>query len=438
MQKHFTSILFFCLAILICSCSVGKKGISSKQFRTLIDESTAFNQHNTGFALYDPEKDRMLHGFNSHQYYVPASNTKLFTFYAGLHLLGDSVPGLRYMEQGDSLVFWGTGDPSFLYPDSDNGRVYNFLKEQKKTLYFSDDNDMSVRKGPGWSWDWYGLAFAPEVTPFPINSNVIKFSLSGKGEKPAASPLFFNRYIDEQPSRDYQSTLARALDDNAYYYRRDEDVRAATRYIPFKYSPQMVTGFLEDTLLKPVNYARVPLTGSAKTLMSVPSDSLYKRMLQKSDNMIAEQLLLMYSGIISDTLNSRMAIRYFQDSLLLDFPDEPQWSDGSGLSKYNLFTPRTMIHLLKAIQQMVPEERLFAMLPAGGESGTIKNLYKAEQPYVFAKTGTLSNTTALSGYIKTSTGKTLLFCFFHNNFVGDSASLKRSMEEVLREVRDRY
>jgi D-alanyl-D-alanine carboxypeptidase/D-alanyl-D-alanine-endopeptidase (penicillin-binding protein 4) len=49
-------------------------------------------------------------------------------------LIGDSIPGLAYVERGDSLIFWGTGDPSFLHPRLDSGKVYNFLKNSDKKI----------------------------------------------------------------------------------------------------------------------------------------------------------------------------------------------------------------------------------------------------------------------------------------------------------------
>ena len=77
----------------------------------------------------------------------------------------------------------------------------------------------------------------------------------------------------------------------------------------------------------------------------------------------------------------------------------------------------------------MPGERLFHIFPAGGKSGTIEKWYggKAE-PYVFAKTGTLSNKHCLSGYIKTESGRLLIFSFMHNNYVGSPEPVKKEME----------
>ena len=81
------------------------------------------------------------------------------------------------------------------------------------------------------------------------------------------------------------------------------------------------------------------------------------------------------------------------------------------------------------------------LLPIGGVDGTIKNWYapdEDEAPYVFAKTGTLSNNHSLSGFVKTKKGKLLTFSFMNNNYSGSSSEVKFEMEKVLRMVRDRY
>ena len=161
-------------------------------------------------------------------------------------------------------------------------------------------------------------------------------------------------------------------------------------------------------------------------------------MMQVSDNFIAEQIMLMVAQTISDTLNTKICIDYVTENFLTDLPDKPIWRDGSGLTRYNLFTPRSIVKLWEKIYDIIPKERLFPLLTTGGVSGTIKNWYAADEPYVFGKTGTLANNHSLSGFIQTKKGKTLIFSFMHNNYVTGSAKFKTKMQQMLETIRDKY
>jgi D-alanyl-D-alanine carboxypeptidase/D-alanyl-D-alanine-endopeptidase (penicillin-binding protein 4) len=100
-----------------------------------------------------------------------------------------------------------------------------------------------------------------------------------------------------------------------------------------------------------------------------------------------------------------------------------------------MFTPRSMIWLLDKIDdEFATDEKLFELLATGGESGTIRNWYAARDggaPYVFAKTGTLSNNHCLTGFLITDSGLKLYFSFMNNHYVTSSSVVKEEMEKIL-------
>lgn len=63
----------------------------------LINESVVLRQHQVGVTITDVATGSNLYHLNDDRYFTPASTMKLFSFYAGLHLLGDSLPSLRYV-----------------------------------------------------------------------------------------------------------------------------------------------------------------------------------------------------------------------------------------------------------------------------------------------------------------------------------------------------
>jgi len=426
----------YILVVFFISWCGGCSPISKKSLdKTFRQTDKNFKDH-TGFALYDPEKQNTLYEYKSSHYFTPGSNTKIFTFFSCLTLLGDSIPALKYVQQGDSLIFWGTGDPSFLYKEVfDNRRVYSFLKSTSRSLYFSDQNFQTTNFGPGWAWDDYNDYYSAERSPFPVYGNIL--SLRAYGKSVEIQPPYFKNYIKVE-GKEEKAKVIRRLESNEFVFHPNFSQKEFKADVPFKASGELTSTLLTDTLKKMVRLVAKPLSKSALTLYSTPVDTLYKVMMQESDNLIAEQLLLICSGTLSDTLQPEIAIRYMKKNLLNDLKDEPRWVDGSGLSRYNLFTPRSVVQLWDKIYRRLPRERLFALLATGGKSGTIKNWYYGKEPYIFGKTGSLSNNHCLSGYLVTKKGKTLIFAFMNNNFTTAVNDIRRNMENILRSIYESY
>lgn len=429
-------VIIFLLGCLAAGCSPVSKKQLTKTFRTTEQKF----QHHAGFVLYDPASRKTLFAYNGDRYFTPASNTKIFTLYAALTLLGDSVPGLHYLERGDSLIISGTGDPSFLYPYTfSNSVVYDFLKNTRHDIYYTEGHFNTTPLGPGWAWSDYLYSYSVERSAFPIYGNFFTVSRNAQ-QKLVVSPSYFKKYFWLADSVQ-RSEILREIGSNQVEYYPGKIQRPAEKWeVPFKPNPVLVAGLLSDTLKRTVWLLDkpIPLAAGRKTLFSVPTDSLLKTMMQQSDNFIAEQVLLMCAQAISDTLQPETAIRYMNTNHLADLPDKPVWVDGSGLSRYNLFTPQSIVSLWEKIYADVERERLFSLLAIGGKAGTLKNWYKSDVPYLYGKTGTLSNNHSVSGFLITKKGRTLIFSFMNSNFTAPVGDVRRQMEIILKQIRDSY
>jgi len=163
-------------------------------------------------------------------------------------------------------------------------------------------------------------------------------------------------------------------------------------------------------------------------------------MLQPSDNFIAEQLLLVCSSAKFGVLNTDSVINYSKAHFLNDLPDTPRWVDGSGLSRYNMFTPRSIVALLVKILASKDEQVVHSLLPQGGVAGTIKNAYKTDngQVFVWAKTGSLTYDYNQSGYLITRKGRRLAFSFMNNNFTEHPRAVRDEMVRIMTYIHDNY
>ena len=89
------------------------------------------------------------------------------------------------------------------------------------------------------------------------------------------------------------------------------------------------------------------------------------------------------------------------------------------------------------LNQAEAGERIKTILPTGND-GTLEGLYKSEEGYIFAKTGTLSGVVALSGFLYTKKNKMLIFSILVNNHQASATQVRRAMEKFVRGLRERY
>jgi serine-type D-Ala-D-Ala carboxypeptidase/endopeptidase (penicillin-binding protein 4) len=423
----------FLILLSVAACSPVSKSALNKKFQAT---ETKFQDH-VGFSLYDPEKGKTVFEYNGDKYFTPASNTKIFTLYASVKILGDSVPALTYVENSDSIILWGTGDPSFLYKNVfNNFRAYDFLKAQVKPIYLSNSNFRTAHFGSGWAWDDYNSEYSVEKTHFPIFGNA--FQVKIWNEKIFVQPTMFDTLQSRGDSLNRRDVI-RDVNSNRF---KIHPGRIPTKQedwsIPIRLDHALVCNLLADTLKKVIVPISKQKPAATKTFFSIPADSLYRELMQDSDNFIAEQLLLMCADVLSDTLQPEITIKYAKDNLLKDLQDVPKWVDGSGLSRYNLFTPRSIVQMWRKIEEVKPRQQLLPLLATGGKYGTIKNWYKSDKPYIFGKTGTLSNNHSLSGYLVTRSGKTLIFSFMSNNFLSPMNQIRTNMQEILYTLYEKY
>ena len=415
---------FLLLLSLVFACTPARH--IHRELRT----KPAYTDHFTGVALYDPVRQRALIQHNADKPFVPASNTKLFSFYAGLLYLPDSLPALRYTVRADSLIFWGTGNPLLLHPDLPDTTVLTFLRNRPERLFFSATNYTGPRFGPGWAWDDYNDDYSPELAPLPIYGNVIRF------RNGMVSPRLLADSV-HVAAGNRASGVRRA--EYANQFTRSADNQSIRQDVPFRWSPELVARLLADTLHRPVNVVSIPVPAATLVLRGTPADSLYKRMLHVSDNQFAEQTLFMISAERNKgKLDPVAELHRMTDSVLHLPAGAARWVDGSGLSRYNAFTPNVLIDLLTKIAKKVPQKRLFALLPAAGQSGTLRSLGMDGKPYVFAKSGSMTGVYNLSGYIVTKRGKLLYFSIMHNNFIQPVSDMRRRTSELLKEIYTRF
>lgn len=422
-MKVFFKLFLLVLLITVSSCGTTHK--LKKDFKDHQNNSEFFK----GFVLYNPETRTQIINHNGAKFFTPASNTKLYTFYSAYKTLGDSLKGLEYYKSNDTLYIKGTADPSFLY-GFENSKTIPFLNGHDGPIMLLDEHLDDTQYGNGWSWEDYQYYYMPERSLFPIYGNVFTYAMNG--DSIVSKPSYFKNNVTVLDS----TNMNREFEENLFYLER---LDSTLNYIPFKTSTKLVAELLSDTLKKPVNILSQKRALDFKPLYSMAVDSVYKQMLTISDNFIAEQLMLQVAKEVNDTYNVEDGITYILENHLQNLPQKPVWRDGSGLSVYNLFSPEDTVHLLTKMYQEIPLDKLLSYFPVGGENGTLRNWYGGkEKPYVYAKSGTLSNTYCLSGYVITKKGTLLIFSYMNNNFNQPNSNIRSQIQEHLSKIYETY
>ena len=427
----YTLFTFFTLS----SCSFTKQ--ISKQANTVLLKDTAIMQGHIGISIYEPATGKYWYNYNAEKYFVPASNTKLFTLYAGMKYLGDSLVGLRYEIIKDTVVdIYPTGDPTFLHIDFTKQPVLNFLKKQH-TIIINRCYRSFNSLGRGWAWDDHQDDYMIPRVQFPMFENLLNIKWINK-DSILIYPKYFSKKIVEVTDLTDGFQLIKKFGENNFTLLNGNTKRITT---PFESDTDADINLLSDTLKNNnifySNGIHPHDNKKLKAIYSQPTDSLFKPMMHNSDNFFAEQTLLMASNEYLGYMSDIDMIDTLLKNDLKDAPQKPKWVDGSGLSRYNLFTPKDFVYILDKIKNEFGLSRIENILPTGG-TGTLSAYYKKDSSFIYAKTGTLSNNCALSGYLITKKNKLLIFSVLVNNYQTPAAPVRRAVEKLLQSIRENY
>ncbi|MFK7954291.1 MAG: D-alanyl-D-alanine carboxypeptidase [Ekhidna sp.] len=429
-------VIFCVFVVLVSACTSLKKVIIRKDANKILNESPIFKEQFTGFSLYDIETNEFLIDYNADKKFTPASNTKLLTMYSVLKTFNDSIPGLIYKKTDEGLIVAPTGDPTFLHPKFKNQKAFNFLKKSEIITITYPKNELKMF-GNGWAWDDYTYDYQPQRSWWPIYANTIR--IIKKDTVLEVIPEFFTDYVEISSSSipGEQVSGEQVYRDNKFNIFKTtfkSDTSSFERVIPYDHSKELLVRLLNDTLNTSITTSNNELT-RPDTLYSQSVDFMLAMMMKPSDNFLAEQLLIQAAW--KNGFNHIRPFMYYAKNKWMRSLSEIKWVDGSGLSRYNLISPNDQVKLLKLCYDEFGIDRLKWILPKGGE-GTLRKWYISEEPYIYAKTGTLSNNHNLSGFLITRSGKTMIFSLMNNHYIRPTTEVKKEMQRFLNEIRDAY
>lgn len=438
-----------------------------------------------GLVVTD-ESGKELVAINPEDRFIPASNTKLFPTAAAFMTLPvnepDALGGASVrLDAGDGgapdVILTGNGDARL---SSADGCATNCLAQladavAAKTRRVGDvvgDDSLfpDQRWSPGMSWNNIPGPYGTGISALTLDDNEVVLTVTpGAAGAPPAVALIPYYTIDNRAV-----TVAGGKTDLDFDRLPAERVLRLTGTIAAGAAPTPIRVGIDDPAhyaawrLKTLLEARgVRVTGKVDTRHRVfgPGDDPEKRgsvvarpprpePLAKltpppliadltetnkvSQNLHAELFLRRVgaregSGSIEDG-RAAVAAMLKQAGVARSGWD---FSDGSGMSTYNRLAPRAVATFLNWAKAQPWGAAYRTTLPIAGVDGTLKSRFKGTplEGRLFAKTGSLNASNALSGYLTAKSGRLLTFSMFANDMPAD-ASARPTMDKALLLVAD--
>jgi D-alanyl-D-alanine carboxypeptidase/D-alanyl-D-alanine-endopeptidase (penicillin-binding protein 4) len=430
-----------------------------------------------GLLILDAENGETLYEQNADRYFVPASNMKLFTTALALAKLG---PDYRFhttletrgtiSEEGvltGDVVLVGRGDPNlsnrkFPYelkeefdgpPEKALAQLADALaakgvKEISGDVVGDDSYFPRERYPNGWEIDDMVWEFGAAISSIVVDDNTVTLTLTpgeiaGNPVQTALTPATPDFTVENDvvtSAADVKSdlTLTREPGANLVVVKGTMPARSTPRKLllaveePAQHAAAILKRMFEERGIKVGGAARAQHDSSTDrgepTVLaehvSVPLGDSVKLVNKISQNLHTEVLLrtaARQSGVWNTPDDLMKIPADFYAAAGITAGDVIQ-TDGSGLSRHDLITPRAVAALLGFAQNQPWFTVYYGSLPVAGVDGTLEDRMKNTSAVgrIHAKTGSVEHVRTLSGFAETPSGRRLIFSFLSNNQGGRS------------------
>ncbi len=385
--------------------------ISSKKIENWISKNNDLDGSVISIAVKRIDKEKKIVGSGIDTYMTPASNVKISTVLGSIYY-GDTIPIINYKVLNDTLKISPTGYPLLSHPKYRDEDLEKFIKEFKHIVYHNPKIDLN-KYGPGWAWDDYNSYYQAERSEMPIYGNVVQIIKNSNGEIEVTPNIYKIIFDFEQKNK-----ILRSEKENKFFINPSLIKFGDTIYSPFITSRKNTISLLENSLGNKVEFKKDELK-DYNTLNTTQSNKIYSAILKDSDNLISESIAANISLRLNDTISVDKGVRLIQN-----ISKQKELFDGSGLSRYNLVTPKSVISSLHDIYNLIGFDRIKKIFP---ENYIIQN----EKHFVWGRTGTLRNNHNYSGYIITDKNRRYIFSIMINHFTNDLSKIKGAIVDFL-------
>lgn len=417
------------------------------------------NKSAIAISVKDVKTGNEVFSLNENAPMIPASTLKLITSSAVYDLLGGDYvyKTALYKSTNNDLYLKLSGDP--LLNSVDLEQLIIAAREKSiapKTFYIDDTAFDNVEWGEGWQWDDDLNPYMPKFSVYNLDGNILKIEII---------PTFDKRPAKIAVKPFYPLTLVNLVTTDstvptAVSMKKNNDIvqnmlnltgtvaKTYTISVPVA-NPKMNFSLRLEEIIRnkkfeyfaPFKLAQLPKE-NVYLVKSVEHtlDSIMPLVLKNSNNLMAETIFKTAGAVYTDSIgndeNSIKMLNAYFDKIGLN-TDNVKIVDGSGVSKNNLVTADFMTSFLTRKANEDNFETFKNILPTPGQ-GTLKNRMLYFKDNLRAKTGTLSDSSAIAGYITTRRGKLYAFDIMVMDVKSSQTDKKNIEEQILRSIYANY
>ena len=410
-------------------------------------------------SVKDVTRGNLLYELHSNKPMPPASTQKVITASVSTDTLGEDFEFTTslYKTTNNELQLKLSGDPNLT-----KGDLSKLLKTAKsknivspKAFYIDDFVMDSIEWGEGWQWDDDLNPLMPKFSSYNLDKNLLTVTIDPGVSKGAPGQIKMNTFYPVT----FMNLTTTGAETNIKLAKNNQispdmitvNGEVSSR-ISYKFPVNSPKRYFFIKLEEAISSAKIEFYDGFRQ-RKTPADNIYLvdeikhpitpvllDIFKNSNNMAAETVFKVAGGkFVNNTGALKNSLKMFDEYCRKNGlkNENIKIVDGSGVSKNNLMTADFMTDFLLLQAKREDFENYMKLFPTAGE-GTLQNRMLYFKDTLYAKTGTLTDISAICGYIKTRNGNIVAFDIMINDPKSSSSAKKTTEEQIIRAIYNKY
>lgn len=450
MKNIRTIILSLLLAVSLPAVSIDLDSLTERIDQIIYEDMPEGTD--VALMVYDLTNDTTLYAYREKIMCRPASVQKVITSVTALTSLGADYKFKTTLKAhgtigSDSVLNGNLYLVGGLDPALNEHELRSMVSDLKKagvnhingTIYADVSIMDTMYWATGWCWDDAPASFQPYISPLMVHQGFVGVEVkpTAKGKAPEVNIYPANTHIRVVNksltlcdtlgpltiTRDWMHNDNTIIVEGNCKRRQSTDL-SVVGSADFTFA--LFRQYLDEAGISYGKYdwGRCPVIGREVSTVSHDLPQIVKEALKESNNLFAEAMFLQTGRQqYPREIRFKDAAKYLQEFVNRKFgmfSSSYNIVDGSGLSMYDMCSPQFIVDMLSLIYKDQDLYKImYKSLPISGVDGTLKTRLSGKTTLnkVHAKTGSVTGSCTLAGYIHTADGRDLAFCIMNEGAI---------------------